>query len=350
MTHLAALSRRQPCKKTRLAIKSSIDVENLESRILMAGIGFAAPITSNIATLNFPVATTAVGDLNGDGIPDLLVARDNLEVQVYLGTSTGVLNPSIIVATGGNAIALGDFNNDGNLDLATNNGILPGVGDGTFGSTITGFTLPVNTVNLYAEQLSGTGNFDLIAATFTPGSGTGSTATNPTVGLSVFLGNGDGTFKAPTSFQVGSSASITSSDATFAFGNFQNNNANLDILTPFGVMLGNGDGTFTAPTAIPYKTSGTSLPSLPSAPLFAIGDFNGDGSEDFATLPVASGTGQVEIFLGNGTGGFTDNGAVTVGAGDTITGARRQRSTCHWTGRSHCRRFDVRRRRSGNPL
>jgi hypothetical protein len=319
MTHIAARPRHRQNRKIRSALKFSIQIESLERRTLMASIGFAAPITSDIAAEDFPVATTAVGDLNGDGIPDLVVARDNLEAQVYLGTSTGVLNPSTIVATGGNAIALGDFNNDGNLDLATNDGILPGAGDGTFGTAIAGFTLPLNTVNLYAQQLSGSGNFDLIAATFTPATGTGSTATNPMVGVSVFLGNGDGTFAAPISLEAGSSATINSSYATFAFGNFQNNNANLDILTPFGVMIGDGNGTFSAPTAIPYKSGGSSLPALPSAPIFAVGDFNGDGSEDFATTPIGSGTGQVEIFLGNGTGGFTDNGPVTIGSGDTIT-------------------------------
>ncbi|HWE00908.1 MAG TPA: FG-GAP-like repeat-containing protein [Tepidisphaeraceae bacterium] len=284
----------------------------------MASIAFTAPVTSDIATLDFAVVTTAVGDLNGDGIPDVVAGRDNLEAQVYLGASTGVLSPSVIVATGGSAIALGDFNGDGTLDLATADGILPGLGNGTFGTAIAGFTLPANTANLYAEDVNGDGNLDLVAATFTPGSGSGTTAINPAVGLSVLLGNGNGTFQSPIPLQVGASAAVTSGYATFAFGSFDNNNGNLDILTPFGLMLGDGDGTFSAPIGIPYKSNGTSAPALPSSPLLAVGDFNGDGNLDFAAAPVASGTGQVELFLGDGTGGFTDNGPLTIGSGDTV--------------------------------
>ena len=60
------------------------------------------------------------------------------------------------------------------------------------------------------------------------------------------------------------------------------------------VLLGNGDGTFRLPT--PYEVGG----STPVA--VAVGDFNGDGNPDLAV--VVTTTNSVAILLGNGDGTF----------------------------------------------
>jgi hypothetical protein len=86
----------------------------------------------------------AVGDLNGDGHPDLVVAnRDPFNydpsISVLLGNGDGTFQNAVNDQTdgGGLSVALGDFNGDGNLDIAVGTefgkvSILLGNGNGTF--------------------------------------------------------------------------------------------------------------------------------------------------------------------------------------------------------------------------
>lgn len=294
-------------------------LEALESRQLLSTVTFGAPVSSDITLLQLPAVATATGDLNGDGIPDLVVSRQDQAAQVYLGSATGAFGAGSVVSTGGNPIALGDFNGDGKLDLLTNNGVLPGKGDGTFLAPVSGFVPPANVIRYYAEDVNGDGKLDLVAATFTPASGSGAGAQLPSIGITVELGRGDGSFGSPISQTIASSASLTSTDATFAFGDF-NNDGKLDVMSVFGPLLGEATGVFQAPTALAFKATGSGGASIPAVPLLAVGDFNGDGNLDLATTPANGTSGQVEIFLGKGDGTFSDNGAVTIAAGDSVTG------------------------------
>src|SRR5260370_34465292 len=58
----------------------------------------------------------AVGDFNGDGVPDLAVANDGL--VVLLGNGGGTFQAPLSLGLDGFAVAGGDFNGDGRLDLA----------------------------------------------------------------------------------------------------------------------------------------------------------------------------------------------------------------------------------------
>jgi len=94
------------------------------------------------------------------------------------------------------AIAAGDFNKDGNLDIAvgseygTEVGILLGKGDGTFGRA-TGYTVGDGPWGVATADFDGDGNLDIATANY--GSET----------VSVLLGKGDGTFQAPVDYSPG---------------------------------------------------------------------------------------------------------------------------------------------------
>ncbi len=185
---------------------------------------------------------------------------------------------------------------------------MPGGGDGTFGEALPNFSLPANTINVYAEDINGDGKLDLVCATETAGA---AGQANPVISASVLIGNGDGTFKSAMTTQVGTAANLTSNYATFAFGDF-NNDGFGDIATPFGILPGVGNGTFGNPIALPFGGASAST-QLPAAPYLAVGDFNGDGNLDLATLPVGANNGQLQLFLGNGKGAFTASAPLTVG-------------------------------------
>jgi len=119
--------------------------------------GGSVALDPTTLTLNFAQGTPetvplyayqpVVGDLNGDGIPDLVEVVNGSGVAVLLGNGDGTFQPasSIPIGAGVTYLAMGDFNGDGKLDLAVSLAatgypplgsieILLGNGDGTFTS------------------------------------------------------------------------------------------------------------------------------------------------------------------------------------------------------------------------
>lgn len=270
---------------------------------MLSSVGFLSAVGTPIATA-FGVTQAVTGDLNGDGIPDLVTVSTVSQTNVYLGTSIGTFSLVSSQVTGGQLAALGDFNNDGALDLASANGVMLGNGNGSFNSAVAGFSLPANTVSFITGNFDGDGNLDLGAETLT-GSGAGTT-----LSIVVLPGLGTGTFGPPVNSVVATASGITGKYANFLSGDF-NDDGILDLATPFGLMLGRAGGTFSTPIPFPFSSS-------PSTPVFTTGDFNGDGNLDVAVVPSssssASGAGQVELLRGNGDGTFADAGPVTVNA------------------------------------
>jgi hypothetical protein len=215
---------------------------------------FTAAATSP-ATGTWP-SFVAAADFNGDGIEDLAVANLNtnntgygagtLTILLGNGDGTFMVAPSPSTGYGPSWLAIGDFNNDGKVDIAVAN-------------------------------ISGSGGFD---------ANTGSTVT-------VLLGNGDGTFTAAASPATGYNP------ASLVAGDF-NGDGNLDIAVAnedgntITVLLGNGNGSFTA-AASPDTGDGPGS--------IVEGDFNGDGVPDLATANHLDNT--VTVLLGNGDGTFT---------------------------------------------
>ena len=145
----------------------------------------------------------AVGDFNGDGIPDVVVADPNVrQVSMYPGKGDGTFGTPVIVTSGSvmNTIAVGDFNRDGMLDLAvtnTSNGsvsIFLGKGNGTF---TTGQVVPTGASPdaMTVGDFNGDGIPDI-------------SVFNGTSTVTILLGKGDGTF----------TASVTESPVNNFFG------------------------------------------------------------------------------------------------------------------------------------
>jgi FG-GAP-like repeat len=102
-------------------------------------------------------------------------------------------------------------------------------------------------------------------------------APGPRIGI--LLGNGDGTFKKPVYYETGLASATGFS---FAVGDF-NSDGNTDFLVSQpgipaenAILLGNGDGTFQKGRKLQVSAA--------AGPGIIIGDFNSDGSLDFAFL------------------------------------------------------------------
>jgi hypothetical protein len=185
--------------------------------------------------------------------------------------------------------ALGDFNGDGLPDFAVVNSftstidVLPGNGTGSFGTTIsTPITLMPTT--LLVGDFNGDGKLDLFGWNVDQENGT-----------VMFLGNGDGTFTQQSSPSINGSYFVT--------GDF-NRDGNLDLVTVtttgLSISLGNGNGTFGAQTLV-YKSKTGQLYN----PI--VGDFNGDGILDIAIVEhIGSPTEYyvLDMFEGKGDGTF----------------------------------------------
>jgi hypothetical protein len=175
----------------------------------------------------------AVGDVNGDTKPDILVAGGT-QVDVLLNTGTGAFGAPQAYDAGGavTAVTVGDVNGDGHLDIVTANGDW----------------------------------------------------SNYSRSVSVLLGHGDGTFGAARTYPTGGSPT------SIALGDL-NHDGKPDIVTTgteMDVLLNNGDGTF-----------GPSQKVGPAGRSVVVADFNNDGLLDLAQID-GSGT-SVDVLLNGAT-------------------------------------------------
>ena len=232
------------------------------------------------------VGVTAVGDFNNDGKLDVAVGTRNSRfsgtVAVYLGNGNGTFRAPIKTKSTIpiDVILAGDFNGDGKLDLvvADSRGALGtvflGNGDGTFTEKTPWGAGRIDA--MAAADFNGDGNLDLYVATQGP----------PENRFFIWLGNGDGTF---SQSWVGPHPS----GGNPAIGDF-NGDGILDFAAGGWVFMGNGDGTFQKGVAYNPKNGGSSV---------ATADVNGDGKLDLITDGIS-------VLLGNGDGTFQDAGGV----------------------------------------
>jgi len=241
-------------------------------------------------------------DLDNDGRPDLIaLCPESGELSVLLASEDGGFAPGLHYGTqGAESVAIGDIDNDGRLDLVTENNFLLGNGDGTFGTPI---------LHEHGVGLSGVaiGDFDsdrqrdLVVVD------------SATSTLRVLPGRGDGTFHAGSSYAIPNGAAVT------AIGEL-NTDREPDIIVAVGgssdslllvsVLLGWGSARF-APR-IDYTVPG----SGEGARVIELADINEDGRLDVAL----AGTG-VSVLFGDGEGGFSciqglDPGARALAIGD----------------------------------
>src|SRR5262249_3989943 len=145
--------------------------------------------------------SVAVGDLNGDGVPDLAVANSSSNnVSILLGKGDGTFAASKSVSVRGQptSVAAGDLNGDGFEDFGVNIfcfpqpstlSILLGNGDGSFRPPQT-FAVGVAPSSIAVADFNGDGIPDLAVAN------------SQSDNVSVLLGNGDGTFAPAQNYLV----------------------------------------------------------------------------------------------------------------------------------------------------
>jgi uncharacterized protein (TIGR03437 family) len=237
-------------------------------------VNLVNPDGSALATHQYSLPSPVVGqltagDFNADGNVDLAVllkpgASGQGSVAILLGVGDGTFGAPVIFPAGPGplSIAAGDFNGDGKLDLAVGNSaasglggevdVLLGAGDGTF-SAPTAYNVSQQPESILAADFTGDAKLDLAMINSGPGS---------VDQLQVLIGKGDGTFNPATAIATGSGLGYLSATDL-------NHDGKLDALiadpasSALVVLFGNGDGTFATPQPYLAAAGSSSVALLP---------------------------------------------------------------------------------------
>ncbi|MEA2940674.1 MAG: hypothetical protein QOD09_1203 [Bradyrhizobium sp.] len=250
--------------------------------------GFTPAVVVGVSN-GFKPLEASLGDVNGDGIPDLVV-RDDSVLSVHMADGAGAFSPAVNIATGVSAFKLIDIDGDGSLDIITSNpggqaALLAGDGHGGFTAVKPGANLlgPV----FETADLNGDGFLDSVSGS------------NNTV--RVQLGDAHGGFSSPATFANGIDASHP------ALGDVNGDGA-VDIVTVTGtfdpitsqlgakvsVLFGDGHGSFSTPEFLdPGGINPTAI---------AVADLNHVGAADIITADPTRN--QISIISSDGHGGF----------------------------------------------
>ncbi len=318
------------------------DIFNSVSVLLGNGDGTFTNAPGSPVSVGFDPIDVAVADFNGDGKLDLAVLGDGIDLvtgnnvdatlTILLGNGDGTFTPApgspvdLGIKILPSALAVGDFNGDGKLDLAIANfatstvTILLGNGDGTFtqapGSPVT-LTVTVEPEVMAAGDFTGNGKLDL--------------AVGGSYGYSIdtLLGNGDGTFTEQTTCCgiIEDTGTMLTALSPFAMeiGDFYGD-GHLDLAmglewinTSFVTFVhGNGDANPVF-TRSDYSTLTYDIPAS-----VAVGDFNNDGELDVVTGADPSSQIAVQLQMPSQQSpdfaiASTGNSTATVSPGGTAT-------------------------------
>jgi len=270
--------------------------------IFSTGVYYASAMASPTATTGFlqPNAAT-IADVNGDGFGDVILTNAlSGDIGILLGNGDGSVQvPSFGYTTGGfpfTSAVVADFNGDGLADIVLPDYLysfayLKGYGDGTFRASVDYYSPTADSGTPYGWDIA-TGDFN---GDGIPDVVMGNWCCDTAVGISVFLGRGDGTLLPGVNYGSGGNL------AYVAVADF-NKDGKLDIaavdnsLGQVDIFLGNGDGTFPATPSATIATNDSDSRKI------VVADLNGDGYPD---LVVANANGATAgVIMNDGTGAF----------------------------------------------
>ena len=281
---------------------------------IQLNFGGSAPTTITTTLCVAGAGQPSFADVNNDKKLDLVYSCNGF-LTIQLGNGDGTFQAPAYFGKYGGTLVFADLNGDGYLDIAA---LIPianaapqvavflnqgATASGAF-ATPTLYAAPSGATGLLAGDFNGDGKQDLITTIYTigaPGTQTAYTA------FTVFYGNGDGTLKGPTTQSVAPFYGFTAGDFN---GDGVTDLAFLLVSTPntlftsVQILLGSNSGTFSQGASVPVPAN-LAPQQFPQG--MAAVALTKDGNLDLV-VP----TNVLNVFHGDGKGGFTPTGAYAV--------------------------------------